>query len=88
VGLKKATVMALVAAGALALPGSAGAAGNGAGVSCQVTPNGTVFSSPGEMFRDARDAFGFSPTVLASTFGYSSPGEMVQAVCTPGGTDS
>jgi hypothetical protein len=86
--MKRATVVALVTAGALALPGSAGAAGNGGGVSCQVTPNGTVFSSPGEMFGDAREAFGFSPTVLASTFGYSNPGEMVQAVCTHGGTDS
>jgi hypothetical protein len=85
--MKRATVVALVAAGALGLPGSAGAAGNGGGVSCQVTPNGTV-PSPGEMFRDARDAFGFSPTVLASTLGYSSPDEMVQAVCTHGGTDS
>jgi hypothetical protein len=86
--MKRATVVALVAAGALALPGTAGAAGNGGGVSCQVTPNGTVFSSPGEMFQDARDAFGFSPTELATTFGYSNPGEMVKAVCTAGGTDS
>jgi hypothetical protein len=53
-----------------------------------VTPDGTVFSSPGAMFRDARESFGFTPPELAKTFGYSSPGEMIQAVCTHGGTDS
>ena len=85
--MKTATVVALVTAGALALPGSAGAAGKGGGVRCQVTPDGTVFSSPGAMFRDARECFGFTPPELASTFGYSSPGEMIQAVCTHGGAD-
>ena len=79
--MKKVIVLAL-AGGALALPGSVNAASPG--VSCQLTPGGTVFSSPGEMFSDAREAFGFSPAQLAATFGYDNVGDMVRSVCSAG----
>ena len=71
--MKTATVVALVTAGALALPGSAGAAGKGGGVRCQVTPDGTVFSSPGAMFRDARESFGFTRRSWRGRSGTAAP---------------
>jgi hypothetical protein len=75
--MKKVIVVAVVA-GALALPGSASAA-----KICEINPGGTVYSSPGDMFADWREA-GFSPTQLAAEFGYDSVGDLIQHVCAAG----
>jgi hypothetical protein len=80
--MKRLTLVAVIVAGALAVPGSASAKGNG--VSCQPFPGGTVFSSPGQMFRDARKSFGWTPAEMASTLGFASVGDLIQHACTSG----
>jgi hypothetical protein len=76
--MKKVIVVAVVAGALAALPGSASAANI-----CEINPGGTVYSSPGEMFADWRDA-GFSPAQLAAEFEYDSVGDLIRNVCAAG----
>jgi hypothetical protein len=73
----KRIVLGLVAAGALAAPTAAGAAGGGP---AQCSAHGMTWKTPGKMFQAARADLGVNPAQLARVHGLT-VGQLVQAGC-------